>query len=403
MADIIKMAEQLNSDVTRLNNERSKLEGMLESAKTNYEKAVQAYEVKYGVKLTEETLQAEYNDVFARTKGAILDLQEKIESIKRGDYKKDVEDVEYDLEPEVEPIRAEVKPEPEKKKRGRKPKAEKVETPVEVAPVETPVVEAEDIDSSVVDVEDEVVIPDMGETPFKMDLTFDGFGDNTTIEIPKEEPKKEEPKKEDKPKSTRGRKPLTAADLSAAVTAAETVKQTPVTMPTDDEDDEVDLSGMDLGVSFGEKPAKGVTPTEEKQDFGFGSFGDLGGFGGFGDIPTSNPVKEEPKVAPKKEEPVGFDFGGFGGFGGLDNSEDIEDVDDIEDVEDTTDETSGIPSDGGFSFGGLGDLGVTPTETKKPEKKDAPITPEGWGADVGFGDFGDFGSILNSDDFKFGE
>ena len=38
MADIIQIAEQLNSEVTRLNNERSKMEGMLESAKTNYEK-----------------------------------------------------------------------------------------------------------------------------------------------------------------------------------------------------------------------------------------------------------------------------------------------------------------------------------------------------------------------------
>ena len=395
MADIIKIAEQLNSDVTRLNNERSKLEGMLESAKTNYEKAVQAYEVKYGVKLTEETLQQEYNEVFARTKGAILDLQEKIESIKRGDYKKDVEDVEYDLEPDVEPIRAEVKPEPEKKKRGRKAKAEKVETPVEVVPVveETSMdIEAEDIDSTV---EDTPVIPDMGETPFKMDLTFDGFGDNTTIEIPKEEPKKEEVKKEDKPKSTRGRKPLTAADISAAVTAAETVKQTPVTMPTDDDDDdEVDLSGMTFGGAFGEKPAKGTSPVEETNDFGFGSFGDLGGFG---DIPASNPVKEEPKVAPKKEETPAFDFGGFGGFGDLgtldNDAEDIENDSDIEDA---------IPEDGNFSFGGFGDFGVT-TAPKKEEKKDAPITPEGWGANIDFGGFGDFGSILDSKDFKFGE
>ena len=30
MADIIQIAEKLNSDVTRLNNERSKMEGMLE-------------------------------------------------------------------------------------------------------------------------------------------------------------------------------------------------------------------------------------------------------------------------------------------------------------------------------------------------------------------------------------
>ena len=37
------------------------------------------------------------------------------------------------------------------------------------------------------------------------------------------------------------------------------------------------------------------------------------------------------------------------------------------------------------------------------EKKDAPITPEGWGANLDFGGFGDFGSILDSKDFKFGD
>ena len=40
---------------------------------------------------------------------------------------------------------------------------------------------------------------------------------------------------------------------------------------------------------------------------------------------------------------------------------------------------------------------------KAEPKKQETITPEGWGADLNFGDFGDFGSILNSKDFKFGE
>ena len=154
MADILKIAEQLNSDVTRLNNERSRLEGMRESALASYEKAIKAYEEKYGVKLDESNIQAEYNNVFAHTKGAILDLQEKVESIKRGDYKSEDTAVEFDLEPNVEPIRAtveepvktvedDVKAEetPAPKKRGRKPKAatqvvepETLAVPEEIAP-----------------------------------------------------------------------------------------------------------------------------------------------------------------------------------------------------------------------------------------------------------------------------
>lgn len=405
MADIIQIAESLNSDVTRLNNERSKMEGMLESAKTNYEKAVKAYEMKYGVKLTEETLQAEYNEVFARTKGAILDLQEKIDGIKRGEYKKDIEDVQYDLEPDVEPIRAE-KPEPEKKKRGRKPKAEaKVE---EVAPVVEVNIEeqAEDIDdvtvAPVVTVEPTPVVApvieapvmetpidnsDIEDAPFKLDFDFGGFGENTTITAPAEPTPVSKPKSVEKIKGGQGRKPLSPTDISAAVAAADSVKQNPVTLPniSDDDDDEVDLGSLNFG-------AKPVEPTS---DFGFGSFGDLGGFGGF-EEPKSEPKKEAPKKAEPVESFGGFgDFGGFGGFGDLKESNNDEaDEDDIEDV---------IPGDG-FSFGGLGDFGMT-SEPKKeaPKKKEEPITPEGWGADLKFGDFGDFGSILNSGDFKFGE
>lgn len=387
MADIIQIAEQLNSEVTRLNNERSKMEGMLESAKTNYEKAVKAYELKYGVKLSEDTLQQEYNDVFARTKGAILDLQEKIESIKRGDYKKDVEEVEYDLEPDVEPIRAEVEPKPEKKKRGRKPKAEV--QPEVVAPVEEVKIAevAEEIDETPIvetPVEEIPVTPvetaPIEEAPFKLDFDFGGFGENTTVSVPTES----KPKKEEKIKGSQGRKPLSFNDISAAVAASETVKQTPVTMPnmSDDDDDEVDLGGL----SFGAKPS------EPTSDFGFGSFGDLGGFGGF-DEPKVEPKKE----TPKKSEPVS-DFGGFGGFGGFgDLNESNNDNDEDDDIEDV------IPGDG-FSFGGLGDFGMTPETPKaEPKKKEETITPEGWGADLNFGDFGDFGSILNSKDFKFGE
>lgn len=347
MADIIQVAEQLNSEVTRLNNERSKLEGMLESAKTNYEKAVKAYEVKYGVKLTEETLQQEYNTVFAKTKGAILDLQEQIESIKRGDYKNDSEAVEYDLEPDVEPIRAEVKPEPEKKKRGRKPKAEQpvVEEKVE-APVEAPVVEAE---------------PEIPAGPFTMNTDFGGFGVEEQPVVKVEEPKKNTiSKKSD-------RKPLSAADLSAAVAASENIKQTPVTMPVVEEDDEVDISDLNIGnIPFGENP-----------NMSFGSFADLG-------------------VEPKKEEPVNNDdsFGGFnfGGFGNVVEEKKEEPQMPNEDV-----------SFGGFGgFGGFADLGVEPQqEAKSEEPKQAEELS--WGAGFDFGNSNDFSGFGGFDGFKFGE
>ncbi len=382
MADIIQIAEKLNSEVTRLNNERSKLEGMLESAKTNYEKAVKAYEVKYGVKLTEETLQQEYNNVFARTKGAILDLQDKIESIKRGDYKKDVETVEYDLEPDVEPIRAEVKPEPEKKKRTRKSKTESnVEAVAEViSEVNSsntlenmniePIVESIpviDEPSIIVETPVEETPNILGENAFNFD--FGGFNESTTVSVPE---KVEENK--GKIKGSSGRKPLTPSEISAAISMGETIKQTPIIQP--DSDDEVDLSS--LGGSFASN-----APAD---NMGFGSFADLGSF----DLGGNKP--EEKK---ENESELPFSFGGFGGFNDFENvkpSNNEPSQDDIEDV---------IPS-GGFSFGDLGNFNMA-NEVKEEKKPVETVTPDGWGTGFDFGDLGDFGSILNSSDIKFGE
>lgn len=323
MSDILKVAEQMNSEVTRLNNERSKLEGMLESARTNYEKAIKAYEVKYGVKLTEENLQAEYNEVFAKTKGTMMDLQEKIESIKRGDYKKDVETVEYDLEPDVEPIREKVE---EKTKRSRKAKAEKVEK-VEIQEPEEIV--AEENVESILEVEE---TPKVEDGPLKLDFGFEGFGDVTAISVPEE-------KVEDKPiekKAKGSKKTVDPAILSAAVKASENIKQNPVSFPEMSlEDDEVDIKGIDT--SFGTKP-EGViedAPTfgafsftedssEKKSDTDevndapvFGGFGD---FGGFGNISESSEKKEDIEKEVKDEAPITpegwgsdikIDFGNF--------------------------------------------------------------------------------------------
>lgn len=389
MADIVQIAEKLNSDVTRLNNERSKLEGMLESAKTNYEKAVKAYEVKYGVKLTEETLQQEYNEVFARTKGAILDLQDKIESIKRGDYKKDVEEVEYDLEPDVEPIRAEVEAKPEKKKRTRKKK--------EVVTESIEDVKAEDIE----DVQPEPIVnTDVSTKDISADLPFD-MGDfgmaavenkvvETPIEVPTETPKISKGKGE--------RKPLNAAALSAAVAGADSSKQHPVTLGV--EDDEVDISGLGLENSFGSKPIIGKDPDSPiMSDFSFGGFGDLG----TSEVSESPSVKEEPIKEENKEESFSFggfgDLGGLGGFGGFG---DLAETNNVSDDDTSDDEVEDVIPSEGFTFGGFGDLGTDPVEPKKEEKKAEPITPTGWG-EFDFSGFGGFGDILGSGNTKFGE
>lgn len=392
MADILKIAEQLNSEVTRLNNERSRLEGMRESALTSYEKAVKAYEEKYGVKLDENNIQAEYNNVFAHTKGAVLDLQEKVESIKRGDYKSEDTGVEFDLEPDVEPIRAkvdepvktvvedEVKAEevpavetPAPKKRGRKPKAatqvvepETLAVPEEIAPKK----------------EEEIELP---QGPLNLNLDFNDMGKETVVSSPVSE-KVVEDKKEEKPVVNKSETP----DLDAIMAATEGVVQKPESANMGMEsDDEVSVGDLDL--PFGMNP--NVSSETEEEDTssddevdvsgfgnfgGFGDFSGFGGFGGFGEETKTETVEEkvEPKVEdkPKVEDASFGDFGGFGDFSG---------------------------------FGGFGGSAVEEVskdaekETKKADE--TPVTPEGWGSDANFNFGADFDSILSSTDIKFGE
>lgn len=412
--NIIQIAEGLNLEVTRLNSERNKLEGKLDIAKSNYESAIKAYEEKYGVKLTEKNLQSEYNDVYARTKGSVLDLQEKIESIKRGDYKKEDNSVEFELEPEVEPIRAEVEKKPAK--RGRKPKAEKV---AEVEPEEISV-------SS----EDEIAIED---GPIKLDLEADA-------EVVKTEEKVDE-KVEEKPvtKTTAkaGRKSLSAAELAAAAVAeSANVVQNPVQLGDVVDDDEVDLNGM----SFGEAPKSATTVKEEApkktkeekieipaEPTDFGSFGDFSNmsFGTFDagletstgtvendveDVVEDVEDEEEVPVTETKVEESTTGFGDFGGFGdfsdfggfGVEEETKPEVKEEVKPVE-----TNDFGDFGGF--GGFGDMSeISVEEPKKEEKKAEPLSPEDWG----FGDSSaDFGKTLEEDtfnfadmsDFKFGE
>lgn len=373
MDEILSKAKSLNEEVSKLNNERIRQEGMLESAKNSYETAIKAYEEKYGVKLTEETIQEEYNKVFAAVKGSILDLTEKIESIQRGDYKQNVETVEYDLEPDVEPVREEKKKEPSK--RGRKPKAKKEET------VETPVEKDDSTVESTSDEED--VKSDDG--PFKFDMSFDGFGGVSTEE------KVEETKPVESKKSTKG-KSLSASDLSAALKATEVSNQHPVTAISEDDENEIPS-----GLPFGENPDLVTKKPEVKSDvegvpegFSFGGFGDLSNFG----AETQEVKNEDNSDVDDEVDLSNFSFGGFG------------DIASPQESKETDSELNGFAGFGGF--GGLDDSAfkTIPDTTVEEKKPTTPVEDKSSDAPVGWGDFGatDFDSLLNGvAGLKFGE
>ena len=344
MADIIQVAEQLNKQVNQLNNERSKLEGMLETSKLSYEKAVADYKAKYGVDLTEENLQEEYNAIYAKTKGAILDLQEKIESIKRGDYKKNVETVEYELEPDVEPVRQEVVEDKPKKTRGRKStkKSDVKEEEPETAPV------VEETLSQVSEPSDED--PEIKVDNTSLDFNFSGFEDIDNPSPTKEEVVKT-PKVEEK--TTKKSKTLSAADLAELNKAVESQKVAESFPEMSlEEDDEVPLK--DTGVKTSVE-----TPESDDviKDF---HFGDLSSFGA--DMGEPEQVKSD------KEIPEVPSFGGFGDLVGFED----------------------VPEE--------------PKEEKKEEKKEESITPEGWGSsdNVGF-DFSGLDDLFKSGNATFGE
>lgn len=390
--NILEIAEKLNSEVTRLNTERSKMEGMLESAKSNYEKAVKAYEMKYGITLDEKSLQSEYNAVYARTKGAVLDLQEKVESIKRGDYKNNAQTVSFDMEPDVEPIRAEVK-------------SDKVIPSDDSSDVKAVLADAEDITEGSTEGSTEPSLSFEG---------FTGFNEPTVEEksaeildktaAPKVEV--ETPVAPEAPKSKRGRPrknaPIDASELKRAMEAMEEKPQTPivVTPPdigvVDDEDDEVSLDGM----NFGENPIG--------SDFNFGGFGveDVNE----DEKPSDTPVEEKPAVEDA------FGFGDFGGFGDL--NIDVPTVEDAPAEEKVAEPIEEKKEDAEPSFGGFGDLDLSgvdfgfgtdkdtkdtkDTKSAESEKKEETITPEGWGNGFDF-NFDNVGDILNNSNGSFGQ
>ena len=393
--NILEIAEKLNSEVTRLNTERSKMEGMLESAKSNYEKAVKAYEMKYGVTLDEKSLQSEYNAVYARTKGAVLDLQEKVESIKRGDYKNNAQTVSFDMEPDVEPIRAEVK-------------SDKVIPSDNSSDVKDVLADAEDITEGSI----EPSLSFEGFTGFNeptveekgAEILDDNVAPKVEVKVEVETPVASEASvAPEAPKSKRGRPrknaPIDASELKRAMEAMEEKPQTPivVTPPdigvVDDEDDEVSLDGMNFGqnpigsdFNFGgfgvenvnEDEKSSDTPVEEKpaveDAFGFGDFG------GFGDLNIDVPAEEDSPADGKVSEPIEEKKEdaepSFGGFGDLDLS--------------------------GIDFGFGTDKETKDTKSAESEKKEETITPEGWGNGFDF-NFDNVGDILNNSNGSFGQ
>ena len=292
MSNILETAEQLNKSVTTLNMERNKLEGMLESARSNYDSAVKSYKELYGVDLTDENLQAEYNKVYAEVQGAMLDLQEKIESIRRGDYKKDVEEVSFELEPTVEPIREESKVE---KKRGRKPKATKKDD------ISTNVLE----DAAVVNTDGKAVNNENG--GFDLPQGPISFGTMPTMDAPKVEtppaPAVEPTKAQNKSKV------ISPEMLNQAVASANSANQHPISLGLES-DDEVDLSTLNGGNVAAPTIAPNNAPT----------------FGGFGDFSSLGVETKKDESTADSAKPTFGDFGGFGGFGGLDDAKPIDSV-----------------------------------------------------------------------------
>lgn len=86
----VQMIEQLNKKAQFLNAERQKMLGRRESARSAFDKAVFAYQQKYGVTLDDTNLQQEYDKVSSQTQADYDSLNSLILSIESGEYKKDI-------------------------------------------------------------------------------------------------------------------------------------------------------------------------------------------------------------------------------------------------------------------------------------------------------------------------
>ena len=82
----IQQVEGLNRKAQQLNSERQQKIGMQQAAKQAYDRAVYAYEQKYGVKLDDTNLQQEYNSVHMDLEKSFNELNTMVTSIENGEY-----------------------------------------------------------------------------------------------------------------------------------------------------------------------------------------------------------------------------------------------------------------------------------------------------------------------------
>lgn len=83
----VEEVERLNKLASQKNAERQQLIGKRDAAQQAFNQAVAVYNQKYGVQLTADTLQAEYNKVAKETEESYNALAQMLNDIEEGKYK----------------------------------------------------------------------------------------------------------------------------------------------------------------------------------------------------------------------------------------------------------------------------------------------------------------------------
>ena len=78
--------EQYNNLAKQKNAERQQIIGRQKSLAESYQRALEAYKVKYGVELTDQTLQKEYTDVYSQVVKESNELSATLQDIQNGNY-----------------------------------------------------------------------------------------------------------------------------------------------------------------------------------------------------------------------------------------------------------------------------------------------------------------------------
>lgn len=90
--------ERLNKVASQKNAERQQLIGKRDAAQQAFNQAIKVYESKYGVALTAENLQDEYNKVLEQTEKSYLALSEMIRKIENNEFEDTANKVEGSAE-----------------------------------------------------------------------------------------------------------------------------------------------------------------------------------------------------------------------------------------------------------------------------------------------------------------